>query len=103
MKLIDLKYDSDLRKQISNPIGKTVSKKVRDYFLHRSVVIENVLKTLVPAIKGAINFFFLTTHLWSRDHQVLYEYTPSDDEQHRISAIFECLLEGVSLGGGANE
>lgn len=91
MKLIDLKYDSDLRKQISSPIGKILSREVRDYLLKKSSGIENVLKTLVQAIRGAVKIF-LTMPLWSRDHQVIYEYAPSDDEQHRMSAIFEFLL-----------
>ena len=36
------------------------------------------------------------------DFSVIYEYEQTDDEQHRISVIFECLLKGVLFGGVAN-
>ena len=96
MKLIELGFKPELEKRISSQLGDTVSQGVKDCFLNKVIVNDNILSTIVKAIKGTLTKFFLTTHLWSRDHQEKWVRI-SDEEarakSHRVLTIIRNFLK----------
>jgi hypothetical protein len=99
MKLIDLKYKPELEKRISNQIGDTVSQGMKDCLLNEIIVNDNILSTLVKAIKGVLSNFFLTMHQLSRDHQKRWVRISDEEASAKTHRVLTMIRNFLKKGG----